>query len=86
MKNALVRSVFASRTVPVVKVARKMKNARNVVKKTLKIVVTIIISITSSNIGITQTGRLLWKALLTAILKRHFEDDKAPLRPPQSGS
>lgn len=33
MKNALARSVFASRTVPVVKVARKMKNARNVVKK-----------------------------------------------------
>ena len=54
MKNALVRSVFANRTVPAVKVARKMKNAGNVVEKTPKIVVTIIISITASNIGITD--------------------------------
>lgn len=54
MKNALVRSVFANRTVPAVKVARKMKNAGNVVEKTPKIVVTTIISITASNIGITD--------------------------------
>lgn len=54
VKNVLVRSVFANRTVPAVTVVRKMKNAGNIVGKMLKTVAIIIASITAGNIGITE--------------------------------